>query len=99
MAEDKDPFKNILENVNPPNAQEVNKFHNHSDLDSSERSQHHTLGFKRGQASPGDHKHDGLTSKKLGSGVTVTGAKGGNAALTSLIAAMVSVLGITDSTS
>lgn len=43
----------------------VNSFHLSSDVDKSAISQHHTLGIQATQASPGDHNHDGTTSKKL----------------------------------
>lgn len=43
----------------------VNSFHLSSDVDKSEISQHHTLGILGTQASPGDHTHDGRSSKKL----------------------------------
>lgn len=75
----------------------VNRFHNKSDVDTGSDAQHHTLGIKKDQASPGDHKHDGTTSNRLLAGVTITGAKGGNIALASVIAALVK-LGATDST-
>jgi hypothetical protein len=58
----------------------VGRFHRNSDVDSSTYSQHHTLGSKHTQGSPGDHFHDGGTSKVLyhiftGSGTTdVNGA-------------------------
>ncbi|MFF5977064.1 hypothetical protein ACFY7C_36790 [Streptomyces sp. NPDC012769] len=42
------------------------KAHARSDVDLSPRSLHHTLGNRRNQASPGDHNHDGTTSKKIG---------------------------------
>jgi hypothetical protein len=42
------------------------KYHTRSDTDLSPRSLHHTLGVKHNQASPGDHNHDGTTSKKIG---------------------------------
>src|SRR5947208_10837745 len=69
--------------------QQSNLDHSSSDADSSPKSQHHTLGTNRNQSSPGDHIHDGVTSKKLGpmaintSGndtkpsLVLTGAKGG----------------------
>lgn len=44
---------------------EVKRLHNNSDIDESPRAQHHTLGILPNQASPGDHIHDGRTSKKL----------------------------------
>ena len=50
----------------------VNKFHTRSDVDSKIWSQHHTLGIKATQASPGDHNHDGSTSKILSGGTQPT---------------------------
>jgi hypothetical protein len=44
---------------------EVKRLHNNSDIDESPRAQHHTLGILPNQASPGDHNHDGRTSRKL----------------------------------
>jgi hypothetical protein len=43
----------------------VNSFHLSSDVDKSAISQHHTLGIQATQASPGDHIHDGTTSKRI----------------------------------
>lgn len=43
----------------------VNQIHHKSDKDTSSVAQHHTLGAKKNQASPGDHTHDGTTSIKL----------------------------------
>lgn len=37
-----------------PNANEVEHFHNKSDVDSSPLAQHHTLGFGTHQAAPGN---------------------------------------------
>ena len=80
-----------------PAAVLVNKFHNKSDSDVSAQSQHHTLGPKATQAASGKHNHDGRNSPQLLAGVTLTGAKGGNAAVASIVAALVG-LGATDST-
>lgn len=49
-----------------PSAAQSNQAHLKSDVDSSRRSLHHTLGTQRNQASPGNHIHDGTTSPKLG---------------------------------
>lgn len=46
--------------------QESRRAHARSDADLGPRSLHHTLGTGHNQASPGDHYHDGLNSKKLG---------------------------------
>lgn len=80
-----------------PPATEVRKFHTHADTDGNEASAHHTLGPGHNQASPGDHDHRGGSSSALLAGTTITGAKAGNAALTSVIAALVE-LGATDTT-
>ncbi len=55
-----------------PTSTEVSKFHANSDVDAATTAQHHTLGILHGQSSPGDHKHDGKSSKKLGKGVNVS---------------------------
>ena len=46
-------------------ADEVNQLHFNSDKDSSALAQHHTLGLRATQASPGNHKHDGKDSVQL----------------------------------
>ena len=79
---------------------EVNKIHARDDVDKSAFAHHHTLGPKRGQASPGDHIHDGKTSKKIGQGLglTITGAKGGNVALANLLTYLKNFFDFTDTT-
>jgi hypothetical protein len=52
-----------------PTSGEVTRAHTNSDVDSSIVAQHHTLGIQHTQASPGDHKHDNKSSKKIGVGV------------------------------
>lgn len=47
------------------NAEEVNALHINSDKDSSTQAQHHTLGIKPTQASPGNHSHDGKDSVRI----------------------------------
>lgn len=95
-----DPFgtqkKEFTRDSPPPD--QVNGFHARSDLDSSWSAQHHTLGLKHDQAAPGDHKHDGKSSRKLMEGISVTGSKGGNAALGDLITKLSVALGFTDNT-
>lgn len=56
-------------NINAPTSSEVNKFHSNSDSDSAVTAQHHTLGIQHNQGSPGDHKHDGHSSKLIGKGL------------------------------
>lgn len=97
-----DPFADIKEEKKDPspNPRQVNFFHTRSDVDSGPTAMHHTLGIGHNQASPRDHVHDGKSSRKVGTGLTltVTGAKGGNAALGSLLGMLKSVLEFTDST-
>lgn len=48
----------------------VNQLHRNADRDSSKEALHHTLGPLPYQSSPGDHSHDGRSSKIL-SGLSV----------------------------
>lgn len=48
----------------PPD--QVNAMHANSDVDSSQIAQHHTLGPRHNQAAPGDHTHNGVSSRALG---------------------------------
>ena len=52
-----------------PTATESTKDHSNSDVDSSVTAQHHTLGGQHNQASPGDHDHDGKSSRRIGKGL------------------------------
>ena len=79
-----------------PSSKEVLAFHLKADTDGDEGSTHHTLGSNKGQASPGDHTHDGGSSKLLLEGVTITGNTA-TAVINSIVDALV-VLGATDST-
>jgi hypothetical protein len=78
-----------------PDAQAVADLHTNDDLDATATAHHHTLGPSSSQASPGNHTHDGGTSPKLLTGVTITGSRGGNSSLPSIIGALVA-LGATD---
>lgn len=99
-----DPFGTIKPDkrspTNAPDPREVNRLHARSDVDSSPIAQHHTLGIKHNQASYGDHVHDGKSSRKLGQGLnlTLSGSKGGNAALANLITMLKNVIEFTDNT-
>ena len=81
-----------------PTPKEVEKVHKYADTDGKSTAIHHTLGAGPMQASPGNHTHNGGTSLSLLEGVTISGAKGGNTALASIISLLVS-LGATDTTS
>lgn len=58
-------YSSAFHGVKETDAAIVNSFHLSSDVDKSAISQHHTLGILGTQASPGDHNHDGTTSKKV----------------------------------
>jgi len=78
-----------------PDAATVEDFHTNADTDVRSESLHHTLGPGAGQASPGNHTHNGGDSELLLDGMTVSGSRGGVSALPSIIAALVR-LGLTD---
>ncbi|ALY09279.1 hypothetical protein FDG92_gp07 [Arthrobacter phage Jasmine] len=80
-----------------PDVNVVRKFHTYADTDSSNEAIHHTLGPGVNQAASGGHTHNGSDSPLLLEGVTISGAKGGNTALASVIAALTG-MGATDST-
>jgi len=82
----------------PPSAEVVTAFHTNADVDTRPESIHHTTGPNSGQASPGDHNHRGGDSVFLGAGLTITGSRGGNVALLSVIQVLVGALGVTDNT-
>lgn len=82
-----------------PEGRVVNEFHTNDDVDRDANAHHHTLGPNANQSAPGSHRHDGSDSVLLGAGITISGAKGGNTAVASIISAMVQMFGVTDSTS
>lgn len=63
MPDYSDRFKPDVRNV--PTPEEVNFYHLASDKDSGPGALHHTLGLGPSQASPGNHNHDGRTSKRV----------------------------------
>lgn len=79
---------------------DVTSLHTRDDCDSGPHSHHHTLGYGRNNASPGDHIHDGVTSKLIGNGMglSVTGSKGGNVALANLLTMLKKIIVFTDTT-
>lgn len=54
-----------------PSSAAVLKIHANSDVDSAVTGQHHTLGIQHNQASPGDHQHDGKSSRRIGTGLNL----------------------------
>lgn len=98
-----DPFglvKPDRKNDGVPSSGEVLLAHRNADTDSSKNAIHHTLGVLPNQAAMGNHVHDGGTGRRLfeGRGITLTGSKGGNAALANLITLLASEFGFTDGT-
>lgn len=94
-----------------PSAKEIANFHLRADVDASHRALHHTLGNGRNQAAPGDHVHDGIRGNKIGlyemdpanpgrtrPSLVLSGAKGGNVALTNLIAFLKNFIDFRDTT-
>lgn len=84
-----------------PSAQEVSRIHQKADTDVRDESIHHTLGSAPGQASPGNHTHDGSNSALILEGVTLVGSKSAQpptAVLSSIVQALVR-LGARDNTS
>lgn len=85
------------EGVTPyPPAEEVERFHTNSDVNTRREALHHTLGSSSFQASPGDHTHDGSDSRPILEGVTISGSRATDAWRLSVNAALVR-LGATDS--
>lgn len=80
-----------------PSPTDVREFHTNDDVDVSQESHHHSIGPGVNQAASGAHNHDGNNSPLLLEGVAITGAKAGNTAIASVVAALVQ-LGATDST-
>lgn len=76
---------------------EVEVIHRNADTDGRREALHHTLGPSPTQASPGDHKHDGSSSAKLLTGVTIAGSRTDGTAVLSIIQALVK-LGAQNST-
>lgn len=61
---------NPFEQLTPGDSNKVHKF---SDVDTSWKAQHHTLGSRPNQAAPGNHTHNGINSPSLGSSFPVGG--------------------------
>jgi hypothetical protein len=83
----------------PP--QEVLNFHRASDVDASGFAQHHTLGPRHNQSSPGDHIHDGKTSPLLSSITTLQAQMATKVATTQIInktAVCTTLMNLTSST-
>lgn len=78
-----------------PSRQTVADFHKNASVDTRDEDIHHTIG-QRG-ASPWTHQHRGGDSLPLFDGLSISGSKGGNAALASLIAVLVQY-GLKDNT-
>lgn len=105
------PNDKDLASGNVPSAHESVQQHARSDVDASRKSQHHTLGKGHNQSAPGNHVHDGVNGLKLGlyqmdpantgraiPSLVLTGSKGGNVALTNLIALLKTFFDFTDTT-
>lgn len=92
-----DPAAQLAQSRTAPDAKTVAKLHQNSDIDHTDKSQHHTLGPAQFQASSGRHSHNGSDSVQLLAGFSITGTRGSATAVVSIIAALVQ-LGATDNT-
>lgn len=97
MSENPDEPLAVSSQKRFPTAKEVQNFHQNADTDLRKESIHHTIGTSPNNAASGSHRHDGSDSARLLDGATLVGSRGGNTALTSVIALLVQ-LGATDST-
>lgn len=100
---DDDPFGKVKQEAAQAgtlSSRQVNEIHKKSDVNVGPNSQHHTLGTDRNQAASGSHVHGGKDSKLIGDGMglAISGAKGGNPALGSLITMLNKVISFTDNT-
>ena len=87
------------EKENPsPSSRVVEQFHRNADTDVRRESIHHTLGPTQGQSSPGDHNHDGGTSRQILDGYILTGSKANPATMWPSIIQCLVRLGAKDST-
>jgi hypothetical protein len=93
-----DPYSNKATGLNIYDPRVVTQLHRNADTDADKTSAHHTIGPGANQAASGIHTHDGAETRQLGIGITLTGSKGGNAAVASICAALVQILGVTDNT-
>jgi len=55
-----------------PTATEIQRAHTNADVDVAVTAMHHTLGISHNQSSPGDHNHNGKSSKKIGKGLNTS---------------------------
>ena len=74
-----------------PTPNVVSEFHTNSDVDQDKESQHHTIGTNEFQAAAGSHTHNGSDSLQLLTDREITGSRGGNTALASVIAILTSM--------
>jgi hypothetical protein len=95
--ERKDTQPGVKEQDPRPPANVVEDFHHNAPVDTRPEDIHHRLGPAPNSASPGNHSHNGADSVLLLDGFILTGSKGGNAAVASIIQALVR-LGAKDST-
>jgi len=93
----RDPEQKTKDSDPYPSTKEVQDAHRNASVDTRTTDIHHTLGSRPTQASPGNHVHNGSDAPLLLQGVSITGSKGGNAAVASIISALTR-LGATDNT-
>lgn len=92
-----DQYSTKTQGINVFDPRVVQQIHKNADTDTGQTAIHHTLGPAPDQAASGTHTHDGNNSRQLLAGVSITGSRGGNVALASVIDAL-EALGATDNT-
>lgn len=92
-----DPFSNSNKGLNVFDPRVVTQIHKNADTDNDKTSIHHSIGPGPNQVASGAHTHDGTETRQLLAGISLTGSKAGNAALASVVAALVA-LGAADNT-
>lgn len=81
-----------------PGSRIVEQFHKNADTNTRKESIHHTLGSAPSQASPGDHNHNGGSSRKLLESYTLSGSKSNPTTMWPSILQCLVRLGATDNT-
>lgn len=92
-----DPYATKTQGLNVFDPRVIGQLHKNADTDTGKTAIHHTIGPAPDQVASGAHTHDGNETRQLLLGINITGARGGNVALASVIDAL-EALGATDNT-
>jgi len=92
-----DQYSTKTQGINVFDPRVVQQIHKNADTDTGKTAIHHTIGPAPDQVASGAHIHDGNETRQLLVGLNITGSRGGNVALASVIDAL-EALGATDNT-